>query len=93
MKKCKTECKLEVVERFGPAKAFSSGATVVSARGNVPYLGEPLHDRDQPSSRQVAAVYGIRNPNQAVVWRRNFDEGGVEALGGGGLLPPSRATA
>ncbi len=38
-------------------------------------------DRKQLSSRQVAAVYDIRNPNQVVVWRRNLDEGGVEALG------------
>ena len=26
-------------------------------------------------------VYDIRNPNQVVVWRRNLEEGGVEALG------------
>ena len=38
-------------------------------------------DREQLSSRHVAAVYDIRNPNQVVVWRRNLDEGGVEALG------------
>jgi len=38
-------------------------------------------DREQLSSRQVAAIYDIRNPNQVVVWRRNLDEGGVEALG------------
>ena len=38
-------------------------------------------DREQLSSRQVAAVYDIRNPNQVVVWRRNLYEGGVEALG------------
>ncbi len=38
-------------------------------------------DREQLSSRQVAAVYDIRNPNQVVVWRRNLDEGGVEAIG------------
>ena len=37
-------------------------------------------DREQLSSRQVAAVYDIRNPNQVVVWRRNFDEGGVEVF-------------
>ena len=37
-------------------------------------------DCKQLSSRQVAAVYDIRNPNQVVVWRRNLDEGGVEAL-------------
>ena len=41
-------------------------------------------DCDQLSSRQVAAVYDIRNPNQVVVWRRNFDEGGVEAFLKGG---------
>ncbi len=38
-------------------------------------------DREQLSSRQVAAVYDIRNPNQVVVWRRKLVEGGVEALG------------
>jgi transposase len=37
-------------------------------------------DREQLSSRQVAAVYDIRNPNQVVDWRRNFDQGGVNAL-------------
>jgi transposase len=37
-------------------------------------------DREQLSSRQVAAIYDIRNPNQVVVWRRKLDEGGVEAL-------------
>ena len=40
-------------------------------------------DREQLSSRQVAAVYDIRNPNQVVVWRRNFDESGVEAFSKG----------
>jgi transposase len=38
-------------------------------------------DREQLSSRQVAAIYDIRNSNQVVVWRRNLDQGGVEALG------------
>ena len=38
-------------------------------------------DREQLLSRQVAAVYDIRNPNQVVVWRRNLEEGGVESLG------------
>ena len=38
-------------------------------------------DREQLSSRQVAAVYDIRNPNQVVVWRRNLDAGGEQALG------------
>jgi len=38
-------------------------------------------DREQLSSRQVAAIYDIRNPNQVVVWRRNLYGGGVEALG------------
>lgn len=39
-------------------------------------------DREQLSYRQVAAIYDIRNPNQVVVWRRAFDDGGVEALEG-----------
>ena len=38
-------------------------------------------DREQLSSRQVAAVYDIRNPNQLVVWQRKFQEGGLQALG------------
>ena len=38
-------------------------------------------DREQLSSRQVAAVYDIRNPNQVVVWRRNLQNGGLPALG------------
>jgi transposase len=37
-------------------------------------------DREQLSSRQIAAIYDIRNPNQIVVWRRRLDEGGVQAL-------------
>jgi len=37
-------------------------------------------DREQLSSRQVSAVYDIRNPNQVVVWRRNLDQGDVQAL-------------
>jgi len=32
-------------------------------------------DREQLSSRQVAAIYDIRNPNQILVWRRNLDQG------------------
>lgn len=39
-------------------------------------------DREQLSSRQVAAIYDIRNPNQVVVWRRAVDGGGVAALEG-----------
>jgi transposase len=40
-----------------------------------------LHqDREQLSSRQVAAIYDIRNPNQITVWRRAFVDGGVAAL-------------
>ncbi|MBK7718892.1 MAG: transposase [Simplicispira sp.] len=37
-------------------------------------------DREQISSRQVAAIYDIRNPNQVVVWRRNLDQGRLQAL-------------
>lgn len=36
-------------------------------------------DREQLSSRQVAAIYDIRNPNQVVVWRRNLDQGRWQA--------------
>ena len=38
-------------------------------------------DRERLSSRRVAAIYDIRNPNQVVVWRRDFGEGGPQALG------------
>ncbi|MBG6070400.1 transposase-like protein [Polaromonas sp. CG_9.7] len=37
-------------------------------------------DRKQLSSRQVAAVHDIRNPNQVVACRRNLDQCDVEAL-------------
>ena len=37
-------------------------------------------DHEQLSSRQVAAIYDIRNPNQVVVWRRNLDQGRLQAL-------------
>ena len=37
-------------------------------------------DREQLSSRQVAAIYDIRNPNQVVVWRRNLDQGRLQAF-------------
>jgi len=37
-------------------------------------------DREQLSSRQVAAIHDVRNPNQVVVWRRALDDGGVAAL-------------
>ena len=36
-------------------------------------------DREQLSSRQVAALYDIRNPNQVVVWRRNLNQGRLQA--------------
>lgn len=39
-------------------------------------------DREQLSSRQVAAVYDIRNPNQVVVWRRHLQEDSLPALWG-----------
>ena len=37
-------------------------------------------DREQLSSRQVAAIYDIRNPNQVVVWRCKVDTFGVAAF-------------
>lgn len=37
-------------------------------------------DREQLSSRRVAAIYDIRNPNQVVVWRRSLKQGGSEGL-------------
>jgi transposase len=40
-------------------------------------------DREQLSSRQVAAHYDIRNPNQVVVWRRNLDQGRLQARASG----------
>jgi len=38
-------------------------------------------DREQLSSRQVAAIYDIRNPNQVVVWRLKLNQVGVESFG------------
>ena len=41
-----------------------------------------LHqDRERLSSRRVAAIYDIRNPNQVVVWRRDLAEGDAQDLG------------
>lgn len=37
-------------------------------------------DREQLSSRQIAAIYDIRNLNQVVVWRRYLDQGCLQAL-------------
>ena len=51
-----------------------------------------LHqDREMLSSRKVAAIYDIRNPNQVVVWRRDLDDGGVEALERGKKAHPMKA--
>ena len=48
-------------------------------------------DRERLSSRQVAAIYDIRNPNQVVVWRRAFDDGGVAAFEGSKKAHPMKA--
>lgn len=37
-------------------------------------------DWEQLSSRKVAAIYDIRNPNQVVVWRRILNQDGIEAF-------------
>ena len=37
-------------------------------------------DREQLSSRQVAAIYDTRNPNQVVVWRHKLNQGGLETF-------------
>ncbi len=52
-------------------------------------------DREQLSSRQVAAIYDIRNPNQVVVWRRNLDQGRWQARERGKeeQLKPERRSA
>ena len=39
-------------------------------------------DREQLSSRQVAAIYDIRNANQVVVWRRKLDMSSMAELEG-----------
>ncbi len=52
--------------------------SVYSAQFKLQVLSH--QDREQLSCRQVAAVYDIRNANQVTVWRRNLDEGGVQAL-------------
>ncbi len=46
-------------------------------------------DREQLSSRQVAAIYDIRNPNQVVVWRRNLDQGRLQARESGNEEQPT----
>ena len=48
-------------------------------------------DREQLSSRQVAAIYDIRNPNQVVVWRRALEHGGAAALESKRPARPMRA--
>ena len=50
-------------------------------------------DREQLSSRQLAAVYDIRNSNQVVVWRRNLDQCDVEALNTRPNMKPERHCA
>lgn len=45
-------------------------------------------DREQLSSRQVAAIYDIRNPNQVVVWRRTLHEGDAAMQGNGQQADP-----
>ena len=41
------------------------------------------------SSRQLSAIYDIRNPNQVVVWRRSLVESSVESLGNNMTSPLS----
>jgi len=38
-------------------------------------------DREQLSSRQVTAIYDIRNPHQVVLWRCPIDQDGVQSFG------------
>ena len=45
-------------------------------------------DREQLSSRQVAAIYDIRNPNQVVVWRHKLNQGGLETFRSSKQLRP-----
>ena len=59
--------------------------SVYSAQFKLQVLSH--QDHEQLSSRQVAAIYDIRNPNQVVVWRRNLNQGGV---GGHGREPGGR---
>ena len=53
-----------------------------AAAYSTPFKLEVLshQDPDQLSSRQVAAIYDIRNPHQVVVWRCKLDTFGVAAL-------------
>ena len=44
-------------------------------------------DRERLSSRRVAAIYDIRNPNQIVVWRRSLAQGAAQALGNNMTIP------
>nr|ART90301.1 transposase [uncultured bacterium] len=52
--------------------------SVYSAQFKLQVLSH--QDGEQLSSRQVAAFYDIRNPNQVVVWRRQLDTAGIAAL-------------
>ena len=52
--------------------------SVYSAQFKLQVLSHQV--RERLSSRQVAAFYDIRNPNQVVVWRRKLDTAGVAAL-------------
>ena len=45
-------------------------------------------DREQLSSRQIAAIYDIRNPNQVVVWRHKLNQGGLETFRSSKQLHP-----
>lgn len=54
--------------------------SVYSAQFKLQVLSH--QDREQLSSRQVAAIYDIRNANQIVVWRRRLDTIGVAELEG-----------
>lgn len=59
--------------------ALSPKRSTYSAQFKLQVLSH--QDREQLSSRQIAAIYDIRNSNQVVIWRRKLAEGGVEAFG------------
>jgi transposase len=54
-------------------------STTRSAYSSEFRMQVPYHqDREQLSSRKVAAIYDIRNSNQIVVWRRIPNQDGIE---------------
>ena len=67
--------------RFNSAVITGGGSSKRSAYSSEFKLQVLSHqDREQLSSRKVAAIYDILNLNQVVVWRRILNQDSVEAF-------------